>query len=111
MYHYRPIGSRRYSASAPPPGKDGWLFFRDNCWRGEANDPTHLRQRAEKTLGVTVESIEFRELACDRDYHEQLKSAIAADLNRFRAEDATTALRNYLGNSIRITDDSQANTS
>ncbi|SEN01342.1 hypothetical protein SAMN05216388_1001154 [Halorientalis persicus] len=32
---------------ADPPGEEGWLFFRDNCWRGELNDPEYIRDLTE----------------------------------------------------------------
>lgn len=90
---------------APEPGADGWLFFRDNCWRGEVNDAEHLRELATEALGVAVESIRFRELACDQAYYDALRTAVAADLDAFRADNADAALRKYLGSSIRILTD------
>lgn len=87
---------------APRPGADGWLFFRDNLWRGEANDEAHLRALATETLGVPVEAVDFRELACDRAYHDALSTAIEAELERFRADDVPEVLTKYLGSSIRI---------
>jgi len=41
--------------SAAPPGEEGWLFFRNNLWRGEVGDETHLRQLASEELGVDVD--------------------------------------------------------
>lgn len=87
---------------AAPPGEEGWRFFRDNCWRGEVADEAHLRDLAEDALGVTVEAVEFRELACDREYYDALREAVAADLDAFRADDAVEALKKYLGSSIRV---------
>ena len=31
---------------------DGWLFFRDNLWRGNAADERYLRETASDLLGV-----------------------------------------------------------
>lgn len=87
---------------AVPPGEDGWRFFRDNCWRGEVADEPHLCDLAEESLGVAVESVEFSELVCDREYYDALREAVAADLDAFRADDPVEALGKYLGNSVRI---------
>lgn len=90
---------------APEPGSDGWLFFRDMLWRGEVNAPEQLESRLSDGLGVTVEHVEFRELTCNRDYYDALYDAVAADLDAFRADDADSAVRNYFGNRIRVTED------
>ncbi len=90
---------------APEPGAEGWLFFRDNCWRGETNDDAHARRLAEEALGVPAESVAFRELACDREYYDALREAIAADLTPFRADDVPEVLTKYLGSSIRVVGD------
>lgn len=92
------------SRRADLPGEDGWLFFRDNLWRGEVNDPAHLRTLAEEALGVPVEHVEFRELRTDAVYLEALKRAIAADLTLFRAEDVGEVLSKYLGSSVHVRD-------
>lgn len=42
------------SKRAPPSGEDGWLFFREDLWRGEANDERYLRELAEEGLIVEV---------------------------------------------------------
>lgn len=107
--------------AADPPGEDGWLFFRDNLWRGEANDPEHARDLTHEALlgerprkrptpegrPVTVESVDFRELRTDREYLDALKEAIRADLDAgtgtFGAADSVDdVLRNYLGSSIHV---------
>lgn len=87
---------------APPPGEAGWLFFRDNLWRGEANDPAHLRELAGEALGVEVVTVAFRELRTDEAYLSALRDAIAADLVAFRAEDVDEVLHKYLGSSIHV---------
>lgn len=92
------------SREADQPGTDGWLFFRDNLWRGEAGDHTHLRDLTEEALDVPVDSVSFRELQTDEVYLADLKAAIAADLGLFNADSATAALSNYLGSSIRVVD-------
>ncbi|PSP95321.1 hypothetical protein BRC84_03400 [Halobacteriales archaeon QS_1_68_44] len=54
--------------TAADPGETGWLFFRDNLWRGEVSDPDHLRESAEDALGLEVRSVEFRELRAEAAY-------------------------------------------
>ncbi|WP_254821332.1 LWR-salt protein [Haloglomus halophilum] len=87
---------------ADPPGEAGWLFFRDNCWRGEANDEAHLCDLASEALGVEVISVAFRELRTDEAYLSALREAIAADLSLFRADDVDEVLHKYLGSSIHV---------
>ncbi|MBX0294774.1 LWR-salt protein [Haloarcula nitratireducens] len=88
--------------AADPPGEDGWLFFRDNCWRGNVADEGHVRQLAEDALGVPVESVSFSELQTSEAYLDDLKAAIAADLGAFNADNVTEVLSKYLGSSIRV---------
>jgi hypothetical protein len=87
---------------ADPPGEAGWLFFRDNCWRGEANDEAHLCDLASEALGVEVVSVAFRELRTDEAYLSALREAIAADLSLFRTDDVDEVLHKYLGSSIHV---------
>jgi hypothetical protein len=87
---------------ADPPGEDGWLFFRDNCWRGELNDPEYLRELTEEALGVTVTAVDFRELRTDEGYLEALKAEIGANLELFNADSVPEVLSKYLGSSIRV---------
>lgn len=88
--------------AAAPPGEDGWLFFRDNLWRGEVNDHDHMRQLAEETLGIEVRSVEFRELRTDDTYYDALQSEIANDLDVFKANDVGEVLKKYLGSRIHV---------
>jgi len=88
---------------ADPPGEEGWLFFRDNLWRGEVGDRDHLRRIATEWLGVPVTDVQFRELETDAEYREALTEAVAANLDLFNADSATDALHKYLGSSIRVT--------
>ncbi|WP_276260463.1 LWR-salt protein [Haloglomus litoreum] len=87
---------------ADPPGTDGWLFFRDNCWRGEANDEAHLCELASEALGVDVVSVAFRELRTDEAYLSALREAIAENLSQFNADDVDEVLHKYLGSSIHV---------
>lgn len=87
---------------APAPGEEGWLFFRDNLWRGEVNDHDHLRQLAEETLGVEVRSIEFRELRTDADYYEALREKIDVNLELFKADDTPEVVTKYLGSRVHV---------
>lgn len=87
---------------ADPPGKSGWLFFRDNCWRGELADERFMRSEIEETLGVQVEAVDFRELRTDRTYLDALKEEIAANLDAFNADNVTDVLHSYLGSSVHV---------
>jgi len=90
---------------APAPGTTGWLFFRDNLWRGEVNDPDHLRESAEEALDLDVRSIEFRELRTDETYLVALQDAIADDLDLFKADDTAEVVRKYLGSRVHVRED------
>lgn len=92
--------------AAPPPGEEGWLYFRDNCWRGELTHPDHVAALLAEELGIPVESVSFRELRATGDYHEALRSAIARDLQAFNADDVDEVLSKYLGSSIHVVDSS-----
>jgi hypothetical protein len=87
---------------ADPPGADGWLFFRDNLWHGEANHPDHLREVAAEALDVPVAAVDFRELRTDEAYLDALKAEIAANLDLFNADATTEVLSKYLGSSIHV---------
>ncbi len=90
------------SREADPPGTDGWLFFRDNLWRGAVNDEAHLRELAEEALDIPVTDVSFRELQTDEAYLDALKAEIADDLTPFNADSVTEVLSKYLGSSIRV---------
>lgn len=87
---------------AAEPGEEGWLFFRNNLWRGEANDEEHLRDRFSERLGVPVASVSFREFETNEAYREALREAIEADLDAFNAESAREAMHKYFGSSVRL---------
>jgi hypothetical protein len=87
---------------AATPGEEGWLFFRDNLWRGNVNDEAHLRRRVSDELGVPASAVRFSELATDEAYYEALKAEIASDLAPFNADTVSEALKKYLGSSIRV---------
>ena len=90
---------------AATPGEEGWLFFRDNLWRGEANDEAHLRDLTTEALGVEVVSVDFRELRTDEAYLGALRETIADDLDAFRADGVEEVLHKYLGSSIRVSEE------
>ncbi|WP_323675583.1 LWR-salt protein [Halorubellus sp. PRR65] len=90
---------------APDPGADGWLFFRDNLWRGEVNDREHARRFVEDELGVPVDDVDFRSLRADREYVDALREAVADDLSAFNAASVDAAVSKYLGSSIDVVDD------
>ena len=90
------------SRAADPPGEDGWLFFRDTLWRGELGDQSHGRRLAEDALSVPVESVSFSELQTSDAYLDELKGAIADDLDAFNADTVSEVLKKYLGSSIRV---------
>jgi hypothetical protein len=87
---------------ADPPGEEGWLFFRDNLWRGEVNAPDHLRGLTEDALGVPIESVTFRELRTDEAYLSALEGEISEHLDLFRADDVPEVLNKYLGSSVHV---------
>ena len=95
----------RVPAADPGDPDDEWLFFRDNCWRGEVADERHLSDRAEEMLGVPVVSVSFSELATDEAYLDALKAAIAENIDEFGDDTASRVLTTYLGSSIRVVDD------
>ena len=94
--------------TAPEPGTDGWLFFRDRLWRGEIGDEPSFRRLAAERLGVAaapgveVVAADFRELRTDEGYRDALTDAIAADLAPFNAESVDEVLRKYLGSSVHV---------
>jgi len=87
---------------ADRPGDSGWLFFRDNLWRGEISDDTHFRELTEDALGVTVLSVEYRRFETDEEYYDALREEIAADLDVFRADSVPEVLSKYLGSSVEV---------
>jgi hypothetical protein len=95
----------RLYRTADPPGENGWLFFRDNLWHGELNDPDHFRDLAEEALGVSVRSVDFRELRTDERYLDALEAEMAADLDTFNADSVPEARSKYLGSSIHVVSD------
>ena len=88
--------------AADPPGEEGWLFFRDNFWRGELGDERHFRELTEEMLGVTILSVDFRSLQIDEEYRSALEGAIDADLELFKADSVSEVLNKYLGSSIEV---------
>jgi hypothetical protein len=94
----------RLFREADPPGEEGWLFFRDNLWRGEVNDERHFRQLTEEALGETVLSVEYRALETDAEYLAALKEAIGDDLDAFNADSVSEVLSKYLGSSLEVED-------
>jgi len=92
----------RLSREADPPGEEGWLFFRDNLWRGEINDDRHFRRLTEEALDVTVLSVEYRAFETDDEYLDALKDEIRDDLATFNADSVPEVLNKYLGSSIEV---------
>lgn len=90
------------SKEAARPGEEGWLFFRDSLWRGEANAPGHLRSLAEEALGVPIETVEYRRFETTEEEYAALKEAIAANLDLFNAEAGSEVLNKYFGSSIEV---------
>lgn len=92
----------RLFREAEPPVEDGWLFFRDNLWRGELADESHFRDLAAEALGVTVLDVDYRAFEMDEAYREAFREAIAADLDAFRAENVDEVVNKYLGSSVEV---------
>jgi hypothetical protein len=87
---------------ADPPGEEGWLFFRDNLWRGEVNDEGHHRAMAEESLDVPVDSVAFSALRTDEAYFDEMKAEIGESLELFNADSVSEVLSKYLGSSIEV---------
>jgi hypothetical protein len=94
----------RLSRSADPPGEDGWLFFRDNLWRGDLGDEQHFQRLTADALGVPVTSVEYRAFETDEEYFEALKEEIRADLATFKADSVAEVVSKYLGSSVEVQD-------
>jgi len=92
----------RLYRTADPPGEDGWLFFRDNLWRGAVGDEEHMCKSASEDLGVDVESVEYRAFETDEEYLDALKAEIARDLDPFKAESVSEVLSKYFRSSLEI---------
>ncbi|WP_135828160.1 LWR-salt protein [Halorussus halobius] len=98
----------RLARAADPPGEAGWLFFRDNLWRGEITDEAHFRELTEDALGVTdargvtVLSVEYRAFETDEAYLTALKDEIRSDLAQFNADSVSAVLHKYLGSSLEV---------
>ncbi|MFC7115990.1 LWR-salt protein [Natronoarchaeum sp. GCM10025703] len=88
--------------SAASPGDEGWLFFRNNLWRGEVGDEAHMRQLTTEELHVDVESVEYRAFETDEAYLDALKEEIAADLDPFNADSVTEVLSKYFSSSLEV---------
>lgn len=89
---------------ADDPGDPGWLFFRDNLWRGDVGDPDHFRELTEDALGVPVETVEYRAFETDAEYYDALREAIGANLDLFNADSTTEVLNKYFGSSVEVQD-------
>lgn len=87
---------------ADPPGEEGWLFFRNTLWRGEAGDETHVRNLASEWLDVTVTAASFQELETDEAYLEALRDAIDEHPEHFDGDAPREVLHKYMGSSIRV---------
>ena len=85
---------------ADPPGEDGWLFFRDNLWRGEVDDEGHHRDLAEDSLGVPVDAVSFSALRTDEKHFDALKAEIGDSLDLFNAD----TVSKYLGSGVEVRD-------
>lgn len=92
----------RIAWPAAEPETPGWMFFRDNLWRGELNDPSHVRSLVAADLDVDVSDLEFRAFEVDQEYLEAFRAAIADDLDAFRADDVDEVLNKYLGSRLEV---------
>ena len=90
--------------TADPPGEEGWLFFRDNLWRGELNDEPYFRELTEAALDVPVVAVSFSELQTAEPYLDAFRAAIAEELPSFTANTVDQVLSTFLGSSIRVVD-------
>jgi len=92
----------RLRREAAPPGDPGWLFFRDNLWRGELADDAHFRTLVADALGITVLDVDYRAFELTDSELAALRDAIAADLDAFRAASVDEALNKYFGSSLEV---------
>ncbi|WP_458209741.1 LWR-salt protein [Haladaptatus sp. NG-SE-30] len=92
----------RLSRRADPPGEDGWLFFRDNLWRGNIGDDRYFRELTSEALGVPVTSVEYRAFETDEKYYEALQDQIYEELDEFKADSVSEVISKYLGSSVEI---------
>ncbi|MFB6079182.1 MAG: LWR-salt protein [Halarchaeum sp.] len=92
----------RLRREAAPPGDPGWLFFRDNLWRGELADDAHFRTLVADALGVTVLDVDYRAFELTESELAALRDALAADLDAFRAASVDEALNKYFGSSLEV---------
>jgi hypothetical protein len=90
---------------ADEPGTDGWLFFRDNLWRGELNDAAYFRELTEEALEVPVTSVAFSELQTTETYLRAFREALADSLVEFNADTVDAVISTFLGSSIRVVRD------
>jgi hypothetical protein len=89
---------------APTPGEDGWLRFRELCWRGEASDPAFLRDQLSEWLGLPVVEASFSELRTDQAYLDAWEAAVADNLELFSADSVRAVRHRFFGSSVRVVD-------
>ena len=69
---------------------------------GVSADPNRFETVMRRTAPPPVESVSFSELQTTEAYLDDLKRAIAADLEAFNTESVSEVLKKYLGSSIRV---------
>lgn len=92
----------RLSRHADLPGEDGWLFFRDNLWRGDIGDERYFRDLTSDALGVPVTSVDYRAFETDEEYYDALKDEIGENLAGFKADSVSEVISKYLGSSVEV---------
>ncbi|WP_435155323.1 LWR-salt protein [Haladaptatus sp. DFWS20] len=92
----------RLSRRADLPGEDGWLFFRDNLWRGDIGDEGYFRDLTSDALGVPVTSVDYRAFETDEEYYDALKDEIGANLTEFKTDSVSEVISKYLGSSVEV---------
>ncbi|WP_049969622.1 LWR-salt protein [Haladaptatus cibarius] len=92
----------RMSRQADPPGEDGWLFFRDNLWRGDIGDERYFSDLTSDALGVPVTGVNYRAFETDGEYYDALKAEIGANLADFKADSVSEVISKYLGSSVEV---------
>ena len=90
---------------ADEPGTDGWLFFRDNLWRGRLGDGAYFEELTAEALDVPVVDVSYRAFESDREYLTALEETIADRLDRFNADSVEEVLSKYLGSSLEVRED------
>jgi hypothetical protein len=94
----------RYPAAPPGDEAGEWRFFEEWLWRGDLTDERRFGPVVEEWLSVPVSSVRFSELVVDEAYLDAWTDAVAAEVDRYRADSVREVRHNHLGSSVRVLD-------